>query len=57
MYLGRLVEMKEPLTALGFTNGKEAWYGKSSVPGFNGIDTPGTIRKMHSAVIEARKPW
>lgn len=57
LYLWRIEEMKETLTALGFTQVKQALYGKSSEPGFNGIDTPGEIRKMHSAVIEARKPW
>jgi len=57
LYLWRVEEMKETLTALGFTNVKECQYGKSNVSGFNGIDTPGEIRKMHSSVIEARKPW
>jgi len=57
LYLWRVEEMKETLTALGFDNVKECQYGKSSVTGFNGIDSPGKIRAMHSTVIEASKPW
>ena len=32
-------------------------YMKSGVKDFNNIDTPGQIRMLHSAVIEASKPW
>ena len=49
--------MLETLTELGFKNVQEMPYGKSGVRDFNGIDTPGLIRKLHSAVVEASKPW
>jgi len=32
-------------------------YQQSGVPEFNNIDTPGQIRALHSAVVEATKPW
>ena len=50
-------EMIETLTELGFKYVKEMPYGKSGMKDFNGIDTPGQIRMLHSAVVEASKPW
>ena len=50
-------EMKTTLEGLGFVNVKTCDYQKSSVPEFNGIDTPSKIRQWHSTVVEASKPW
>lgn len=50
-------ELKETLVELGYKNVKEMPYMKSGVIDFNNIDTPGQIRMLHSAVIEAAKPW
>ena len=36
---------------------KEKSYMQSGVMDFNNIDTPGNIRALHSAVVEAEKPW
>ena len=47
----------ETLFELGFRDVKEMPYGQSGVRDFNGIDTPGQIRMLHSAVVEASKPW
>ena len=49
--------MLETLVELGFKNVREMPYGQSAVMEFNGIDTPGQIRMLHSAVVEASKPW
>ena len=49
--------MLETLTELGFKYVKEMRYGQSGMRDFNGIDTPGQIRALHSAVVEASKPW
>ena len=45
------------LKSLGFSSVKEKPYMNSGVMDFNQIDTPGTIRALHSAVVEAEKPW
>ena len=50
-------EMKTTLEGLGYVNVKTCDYQKSSVPEFNGIDTPSKIRQWHSTVVEASKPW
>jgi len=50
-------EMKETLTDLGFKKVKSYEYMQSGVMEFKNIDTPGMIRKLHSAVVEATKPW
>jgi len=54
-YLWGKTEMILELEAIGFecTN---CDYGKSQIVEFNNIDNPDRIRKMHSAVVEARKP-
>jgi hypothetical protein len=50
-------EMIDTLIKLGYQNIKEMPYMKSGVRDFNDIDTPGQIRALHSAVVEASKPW
>ena len=45
------------LKSLGFSSVKEKSYMQSGVMDFNNIDTPGNIRALHSAVVEAEKPW
>lgn len=57
LYVWSIKEMIETLESIGFTNVREKKYLDSSVPDFKGIDTPGKIRALHSAVIEAKKPW
>ena len=49
--------MMETLKDLGFTNVRLYSYQDSGVPDFKNIDTPGKIRALHSAVVEASKPW
>ena len=44
------------LKELGFKNVKECRYRESTIVDFHGIDTPGKIRALHSAVVEA-KVW
>jgi ubiquinone/menaquinone biosynthesis C-methylase UbiE len=43
------------LKELGFRSVKQCKYMESTIPDFKGIDTPGKIRALHSAVIEAKK--
>jgi|TARA_R110000868_G_scaffold886_3_gene6740 predicted SAM-dependent methyltransferase len=50
-------EMVDNLKQIGYNNVKECVYQKSGVAEFNNIDTPGQIRALHSAVIEATKPY
>ena len=57
LYLWSKVEMMNLLKQLGYTNVKLMNYQDSGIPDFKNIDTPGTIRALHSAVIEATKPW
>ena len=57
MYIWGENEMKTTLKDLGFVNVKSCKYQESSVSDFVGIDTPGEIRRLHSAVVEASKPW
>lgn len=45
------------LKELGYINVRECEYQKSGVGEFKNIDTPGQIRALHSAVIEATKPY
>ena len=51
------VEMKNMLESLGYRNVREFDYQDSGIPDFKNIDTPGQIRALHSAVVEASKPW
>ena len=48
---------KDKLEDLGYTNVRLYPYQESGVPDFKNIDTPGKIRALHSAVVEATKPW
>ena len=57
LYIWGEDEMKTTLKDLGFVNVKSWKYQESSVSDFIGIDTPGEIRRLHSAVVEASKPW
>ena len=57
LYVWGKQELMDTLKQLGYSDIKERPYGKSVLPDFNNIDTPGQIRAMHSAVVEARKPW
>ena len=47
--------MIETLKPLGFKNVKQHKYMDSRVMEFKNIDTPGHIRALHSAVVEATK--
>ena len=49
--------MMNMLKDLGYTNVKLMNYQDSTVVDFKNIDTPGQIRALHSAVVEASKPW
>ena len=55
LYIWGIQEMIDTLKELGFRMVKECNYMESSVVDFKGIDTPGKIRALHSAVIEAKK--
>jgi predicted SAM-dependent methyltransferase len=56
-YLWYKYEMIDVLKQLGYVTVMEKEYMKSKIPDFNNIDTPGQIRQLHSAVVEASKPW
>ena len=55
-YLWGKQELIDTLGGLGFVNVKECSYNKSSILDFNGIETPGRIRMLHSVIVEACKP-
>ena len=57
LYIWSKIEMMNMLKELGYTNVKLMNYQDSSVVDFKNIDTPGKIRALHSAVVEASKPW
>jgi len=57
LYVWSKIEMMNMLKNLGYTNVKLMNYQDSSVADFKNIDTPGQIRALHSAVVEASKPW
>ena len=56
-YLWGKQEMINILVELGYKNVREYEYQRSAFPPFKNIDTPGQIRALHSAVVEATKPW
>lgn len=56
-YLWGKQELMNVFSEQGFKNIREYEYQRSSFPPFKNIDTPGQIRALHSAVIEATKPW
>ena len=55
-YLWGKHEMMQELKSIGFACVEECEYGKSQMAEFNNIDTPCRIRKLHSAVVEVKKP-
>lgn len=57
LYVWSKIEMMNMLKDLGYTNVKLMNYQDSTVADFKNIDTPGQIRALHSAVVEASKPW
>ena len=57
LYVWSKAELMETLKELGFIMVKSHKYQESRVADFKGIDTPGKIRMLHSAVVEAQKPW
>ena len=50
-------ELIETMKELGYIMVKTHKYQQSRVADFKNIDTPGQIRALHSAVVEAQKPW
>lgn len=56
-YLWYKKELMDKLKELGYKMVKEYKYMESGCSEFKNIDTPGQIRAMHSAVVEATKPW
>lgn len=50
-------ELIDTLIKLGFVMIRSHKYQESRVADFKGIDTDGKIRMLHSAVVEAQKPW
>lgn len=50
-------ELINALKELGYKMVKERKYMQSGINEFKNIDTPGRIRALHSAVVEATKPW
>ena len=56
-YLWSKQELMNVFSEQGFTNVREYEYQRSGFPSFKNIDTPGQIRALHSAVVEATKPW
>ena len=57
LYVWSKAELMETLKQLGFIMIRSHKYQESRVSDFKGIDTPGKIRAIHSAVVEAQKPW
>ena len=56
-YVWHKAELIDTLIKLGFIMIREHKYQESRVSDFKGIDTDGKIRMLHSAVLEAQKPW
>lgn len=55
LHIWSIEEMKQALLDVGFRVVKQYKYQESGVVDFKGIDTPGKIRALHSAVLEAKK--
>ena len=55
LHIWSIEEMKQALLDAGFRVVKQYKYQESGVVDFKGIDTPGKIRALHSAVLEAKK--
>ena len=57
LYVWYESELIETLKELGFIMVKKHKYQESRMLDFTNIDTQGKIRALHSAVVEAQKPW
>jgi SAM-dependent methyltransferase len=57
LYVWGKEELIETLKDLGFIMTRSHKYQESRVADFKNIDTDGKIRMLHSAVVEAQKPW
>lgn len=57
LYVWPKAELIDKLKELGFIMIRTHKYQESRVADFKGIDTPGKIRALHSAIVEAQKPW
>ena len=57
LYVWGKAELIDTMKDIGFIMVKSHKYQESRVADFKGIDTPGKIRMLHSAVVEAQKPW
>ena len=55
LHIWSIEEMKQALLDVGFRVVKQYKYQESGIVDFKGIDTPGKIRALHSAVLEAKK--
>ena len=56
-YLWGKQEMIDALVELGYKNVREYEYQRSSLPAFKHIERNNLLRQLHSAVVEATKPW
>lgn len=57
LYVWGKDELMQTLKDLGFILVRSHKYQDSRVADFKNIDTDGKIRMLHSAVLEAQKPW
>tara|TARA_R110002153_G_scaffold9596_9_gene39417 strand:+ start:51 stop:665 length:615 start_codon:yes stop_codon:yes gene_type:complete len=57
LYVWPRAELIDTMRDLGFIIVKAHKYMDSRVNDFKNIDTKGKIRALHSAVVEAQKPW
>lgn len=57
LYVWPRAELIDTMRDLGFIMVKVHKYMDSRVNDFKNIDTKGKIRALHSAVVEAQKPW
>ena len=57
LYVWSKAELMATMKDMGFIMVRSHKYQESRVSDFKGIDTPGKIRMLHSAVVEAQKPW
>ena len=57
LYVWGKQELVETLADVGFKSIAKPAYQQSRIADFKGIDTKGKIRALHSAVLEAKKPW
>jgi len=57
LYVWGKAALIETLADVGFKSIAQPAYQESRLTDFRGIDTKGKIRALHSAVLEAKKPW